>query len=167
MHHRLHFLPGFLLGLTLLAMAVMALPSGSAAMAYAQQLPPRPTLTPTSIPATATPTATAIFMPTATATAVPVEQPVQIRLVVDAEYKGAWSLVQWQGGDGVWHDVSGWLGQIENGQVQWRVLPKDYDSGPFRWIVLDQPGGEILAASASFRLPNAEKPLLEIPVDER
>jgi hypothetical protein len=161
MNHRLHFLPGLLMALVLLGLAWMALPSRPASTAYAQ-LPPRPTLTPTPIPATATPTATAIVMPSVTPTAVVVEQPARIRLVVDAQYDGAWSLVQWQGGQGDWHDVGGWLGEIENGQVQWRVLPKDYDTGPFRWIVLDQPGGKVLAVSASFTLPNAEKPLMVV-----
>jgi hypothetical protein len=159
MNHRLHVLPGLLLALVLLGLAWMALPLRPASTAYAQ-LPPRPTLTPTPVPATATPTA----LPLVTPTAVPVEHPVRIRLLVDAGYEGAWSLVQWQDGQGDWHDVSGWLGEIENGQVQWRVLPKDYNTGPFRWIVLDQPGGEILAISASFTLPNPSDPLTAVTV---
>lgn len=165
MNYRPHLLPGLLLALVLLGLAWIGLPARQASTVHAQ-LPPRPTLTPTPSPATATPTATVTVAPSTTPTTAPIEQAVRIRLVVDAQYEGAWSLVQWQGEDGAWHDVSGWLGQIEAGQIQWRVLPKDYDTGPFRWIVLDQPSGEIQAVSASFTLPNVEKPLTVVTVGE-
>lgn len=112
------------------------------------QLPPRPTLTPT---------------PTGSDTA----EPVRIRLLAGPDYANTWVLVQWQGGLGDWNDVDGWLGQIEtlaDGQLgkRWRVLPKDYDTGPFRWVILDAPGGAILAASAPFYLPNPSAPLGEV-----
>lgn len=123
------------------------------------QLPPRPTLTP--LPPTATPVPPATPVPSPTA--IPVSQPVRIRLVVeDSTYRDAWSLVQWVDGAGNWHNVTGWLGQIVGGEVQWRVLPKDYDTGPFRWVILDAPDGAIVAASKPFTLPNPGAPLLVI-----
>ncbi len=67
-------------------------------------------------------------------------------------------------GAGNWHDVTGWLGQMAGGEVQWRVLPKDYDTGPFRWVILDAPDGTVLAVSKPFDLPNSSAPLLLIDV---
>ncbi len=120
------------------------------------QLPPRPTLTPTPSP---TPLSTPL------ATARPVDNPVRIRLAVPA-YEGAWSLVQWQDSAGGWHDVDGWQGEIEAGQKQWRVSPKDFDTGPFRWLVMDQPNGEILAISDPFLLPTRAEPLRVITLGD-
>ena len=73
-----------------------------------------------------------------------------------AAYEDAWTVVQWQGADGVWHDVEGWQGHVRNGWICWRVAPKDWGTGPFRWQVYDQAGGALLAKTASFTLPNGE-----------
>ncbi len=126
------------------------------------QLPPRPTLAPTATPQP--PTATPIVPATpGSPTAIPASQPVRIRLIVEnPAYRDAWSLVQWLDGVGNWHDVNGWLGQMAGGEVQWHVLPQDYDTGPFRWVILDAPDGAVLAASKPFDLPNSGVPLLLI-----
>ncbi|MEZ4637109.1 MAG: hypothetical protein R2856_19515 [Caldilineaceae bacterium] len=105
------------------------------------QLPPRPTVaatdTPTAAPA---PTETAVIpntptpVPSVAVTAMPVTAtatvaenrdltPVRIRLSAGTLHNGAWSVVQWQGTDGLWHDVQGWQGTIEGGFKQWRVAP--------------------------------------------
>lgn len=79
------------------------------------------------------------------------------RILLDAgsAFEGAWTVVQWQGGDGVWHDVEGWRGHVRHGQVRWRVAEKDFGTGPFRWMIYDEAGGAMLAASSSFTLPTA------------
>lgn len=110
----------------------------------AAALPPRPTLTPSvqSLP----------------------ESLARIVLYAGPGYEGAWTLVQWQGGDGVWHDVTGWQGRVTNGQVRWRVAEKDFNTGPFRWVVYDKMGGKAQAVSASFRLPASDNQTLTIEV---
>jgi hypothetical protein len=66
-----------------------------------------------------------------------------------------WSVVQWQDENGDWHNVDGWQGNIDNdGTKRWWVAQKDFGSGPFRWVVLAAPNGQMLANSASFRLPS-------------
>lgn len=66
---------------------------------------------------------------------------------------GAWSVVQWQAANGDWHTVEGWQGRLNNGTRRWWVHPKDFDTGPFRWVVFDAPDGVMVAVSDSFRLP--------------
>lgn len=95
----------------------------------APDLPPRPTLTPTP------------------------ENLTRILLVGGAAYEGGWTIVQWQDKQGNWHDVDGWQGHVRNGWIRWRVAPKDWGTGPFRWLVYDQKGGTLLAATTSFTLP--------------
>lgn len=103
----------------------------------APDLPPRPTLTPTA---------------TATATPIPASL-ARILLVAGSAYEGAWTVVQWQDELGMWHDVEGWQGQVNNGWIRWRVAQKDWGTGPFRWQVYDKAGGTLLASTASFALP--------------
>jgi len=80
------------------------------------------------------------------------------RIVLEAgiAHEDAWTVVQWQGGDGVWHDVEGWRGQLVNGQVRWRVAEKDFGTGPFRWVIYDESGGEAQSVGGSFSLPTSE-----------
>ncbi len=68
---------------------------------------------------------------------------------------GAWTVVQWQGGTGHWHDVEGWRGQAQNGTIVWTVEEKDFGSGPFRWVVYQPQMGRIIDASYPFYLPHA------------
>lgn len=138
-----------------LGIGLLMVVEGFAAPGVHAQLPPRPTLTPTPTP-----------LATPSATPRPMDTPVRIRLVVEPAYEGAWSLVQWQDSSGGWHAVTGWQGQISAGQKQWRVLPKDFDTGPFRWIVLDQPNGEILATSQPFTMPSRNQPLRMVTVEK-
>jgi len=116
-------------------------------------LPPRPTLTPIPLPPTALP-------PTALA------QPTLATIVLSAgpAYDGGWSVVQWQGGDGAWHDVTGWRGQVRIGQMRWRVAPKDFNTGPFRWLVYDDETGEALGVSPPFTLPSSSNYLVTVEV---
>ena len=66
----------------------------------------------------------------------------------------AWTVVQWQDGLGGWHDVDGWRGDLDAGQQKvWWVLGKDFNTGPFRWVVYDQRDGKVWAISEPFTLP--------------
>lgn len=125
----------------------------------ATKLPPRPT------PAvTLTPTPTPLPLPARRETTVR-EPLAHIRLAVTPAAAGLWAVVQWQGGDGVWHDVAGWQGVLpENGQ-RWAVEQRNFGEGPFRWVVYDRPGGKELASSAPFDLPaqDGEELSIEIP----
>ncbi|MGB5050933.1 MAG: hypothetical protein WBO46_18450 [Caldilineaceae bacterium] len=103
---------------------------GPSEVRAAPNLPPRPTLTPT------------------------VENLARILLVAGPAYEGAWTVVQWQDKPGKWHDVEGWQGHVRNGWIRWRVAPKDWQTGPFRWLLYDQAGGTLLASTPSFTLPN-------------
>ncbi len=68
---------------------------------------------------------------------------------------GAWTVVQWRGGTGHWHDVEGWRGQAQNGTIAWTVEEKDFGSGPFRWVVYQPQTGRTIGASNPFYLPGA------------
>jgi len=128
---------GLFFPLLLIAIACIYLPAVSSA---APALPPRPTLIPTP------------------------ENRARILLDTGAVYENAWTVVQWQGGDGVWHDVEGWQGHVRNGQVRWRVAPKDFSTGPFRWVVYSEADGVMLALSGSFTLPDSRTHTVTIRV---
>ena len=70
---------------------------------------------------------------------------------------GAWTVVQWQGGMGQWHEVEGWRGQAQDGTIAWAVEEKDFGSGPFRWVVYHPQAGRIVGASYPFYLPHANQ----------
>jgi hypothetical protein len=68
-----------------------------------------------------------------------------------AEY---WTMVQWLTGDGNWVDVDGWRGNFDrNGVVAWWVGADLLGEGPFRWLVLESEGGDLLTTSETFDLP--------------
>jgi hypothetical protein len=69
-----------------------------------------------------------------------------------------WTVVQWQDDKGVWRDVDGWQGtldEVQDGQGKkvWWVTKADLGKGPFRWVVTRGPGGAWLVVSESFHLP--------------
>jgi hypothetical protein len=67
---------------------------------------------------------------------------------------GAWSVVQWQDSAGNWHDVEGWRGSLpENGIQRWVVEAKDFNTGPFRWVVRQGQSGSTAGMSNPFNLP--------------
>jgi hypothetical protein len=76
-----------------------------------------------------------------------------IELQAENAPAGAWSVVQWQDSNADWQNVEGWRGKLDNGTRRWWVHPKDFDTGPFRWVVYESPGGRLLATSESFSLP--------------
>ncbi len=118
-------------------------------------LPPRPT------PAV-TPTPTATPRPRS-----PQPEPEllsHIRLAVTPAQSGLWTVVEWQGGDGVWHVVTGWQGMTEAGRKRWAVEARHWGEAPFRWVVYAAPGGAPLAVSAPFTLPASPNQELLIPL---
>lgn len=114
-------------------------PSGPNTVQAAPNLPPRPTLTPT---------------PTPVSPVAPAPNLARILLVAGSDYDDAWTVVQWQDKPGVWHNVEDWQGHVRSGWIRWRVAPKDWNTGPFRWLVYDKAGGTLLASTASFILPS-------------
>jgi len=74
---------------------------------------------------------------------------------------GAWTVVEWGNDEDGWHVVEGWQGELDAAETKtWWVLPKDFDTGPFRWVVYTRRGGVIWGISAAFRLPaSADQPV--------
>jgi hypothetical protein len=78
-----------------------------------------------------------------------------------------WTVVQWQDSAGSWHDIEGWSGALDEGdQKVWWVAPKDFGTGPFRWLVYPGQGGKLLAQSELFYLPHSagETVRIEVPL---
>jgi hypothetical protein len=79
-----------------------------------------------------------------------------------------WTEVEWQDFNGDWHLVDGWRGTIEVYQPQqWWVGAEHLGEKAFRWLVYDQEGGELLATSNSFDLPegNRQKVIVTVTLD--
>jgi hypothetical protein len=82
----------------------------------------------------------------------------------------AWTVVQWQDGLGVWHDVDGWRGDLDDGdgdQKLWAVLGKNFGQGPFRWVVYEKRDGKEWGVSASFFLPRFPGDKVEVSVTKK
>lgn len=73
---------------------------------------------------------------------------------------GLWSVVQWQDAKGNWHDVEGWRGTVSNGKTIWWVEQDNWGNELFRWVVLQEQGGETRGISQPFALPNSGKTLV-------
>jgi hypothetical protein len=108
-----------------------------------QALPPRPTpvltMTPTSLPLPDT------------------RQGGLIELRVQPAQSSVWTIIQWQGANGQWHDVDGWQGTLTGDRQLWWVAPADLGKGPFRWQVYQSRGGKLLAESKPFSLPGLNR----------
>jgi len=88
-----------------------------------------------------------------------------IELQVQSAPSGVWTMVQWQNSAGIWHDVKGWRGTLdEAGKRVWWVAWTDFGKGPFRWAVYQSPDGDLLAESESFYLPNSAGETITIKV---
>jgi len=96
-----------------------------------------------------------------------------IRLLVAPEVVGdaapsvMWTVVQWEDEAGVWHDVGGWCGHLDDpraGAKTWWVSAADYGRGPFRWAILRGEDGPMLATSAPFDLPSGAGRVLDVGV---
>ena len=133
----------------LLLVASATLPT----LATVSALPPRPNPSPTPI-----------VEPSASAPGALIKLNVQ-----PAAQPALWTVVQWQDRLGGWHDVEGWRGTIEDvsngvGKKVWWVARANFDTGPFRWVIYQSPGGKLLTASEAFRLPRYEDTMVVIEV---
>jgi hypothetical protein len=89
-------------------------------------------------------------------------------------WQGLWTIVQWQDPRGIWHDVEGWKGTLdevkvsESGDVTgyktWWVSGEHMGKGPFRWRVYQGEGGWLLATSETFDLPSFNRATLMVEV---
>lgn len=74
-------------------------------------------------------------------------------------WQDLWTMVQWQDGNGAWHDVEGWQGTLDEvegslGWKTWWLAPDIFGRGPFRWVVYEQQDGPVMVISESFHLPD-------------
>ena len=76
---------------------------------------------------------------------------------------GAWIVVQWQDSAGGWHDVEGWRGSVANSS-RWWVHPKDFGTGPFRWVVMQSVDGAVVGTSEPFRLPGEANQVVQVEI---
>ncbi len=78
---------------------------------------------------------------------------------------GLWTGVQWQNAEGGWHDTEGWQGAFNLDQrVLWYVGEEHLGDGPFRWLVYENEGSNLLAVSQPFALPSHGGEVLRIEV---
>ena len=85
-------------------------------------------------------------------------------LSTDPNRSDLWSVVQWQGAAGNWHDVAGWRGVVDKGRTIWWVEQKDFGKGPFRWVIQQGEDGPVVATSALFTLPSQPQQALVVEV---
>jgi hypothetical protein len=86
-------------------------------------------------------------------------------------------MVQWRDPLGTWYEVEGWRGGLDGvvidedgivvGEKAWWVAEPDLGTGPFRWMVYHGEGGELLAASEPFDLPESRdvSTMVEVSLD--
>jgi hypothetical protein len=76
-------------------------------------------------------------------------------------WQDVWLEVEWTDGE-TWFSVDGWKGNLDSidqedgvwvGQKAWWVAKDDLGTGPFRWLVFDHEGGNLLVTSDEFNLP--------------
>ncbi len=92
-----------------------------------------------------------------------------IGLRVQSAQADLWTVVQWQDRSGVWHDVEGWQGTLDEivngeGNKVWWVGKADMSTGPFRWLVYQNRKGKLLVKSESFYLPHATSETVQVEV---
>ena len=78
---------------------------------------------------------------------------------VPVDWTELWTVVEWQDGEDGWHAVEDWQGMVDEvqdelGHKSWWVAPEDILSGPYRWVVYDRNGGELLGVSDPFNTPD-------------
>ncbi len=158
-----------LFALTLAALTLMLLLSFIAPPQPAQaDLPPRPT----EIPDTPEPEASVKPPPGSLIRlhgAFPSDWPWE-----EIAWQIAWTGVQWQDAHGAWHDVEGWQGGFDEVRVNtdgavtaektWWLGEDHQGTGPFRWQVAEGRGGDVLAATEPFNLPEVDGQLKTIEV---
>ena len=125
------------------ALILLALPATIGAAGVADLPPRQPTATPA-------PTVAPTSAPTAPDKGI---AGAHIDLTAPDAPPWAWAVVQWQDGNGAWHDVDGWRARLSDGYQEWWLDRNSYGAGPFRWCVLDSAMGPVLGASEPFYMP--------------
>jgi len=138
-----------------------------AAAAPPPPLPPIPTVTLTPAPKPTSPPPTGSF----------IELHVQFPRTWpwdEAHWQELWTVVQWQDDEGLWRNVEGWQGTLDDvaagegggvvGYKTWWVARADSGKGPFRWVIYKSRGGAALATSESFYLPDAAGETVKVEV---
>ncbi|MDA0244171.1 MAG: hypothetical protein OT477_12200 [Chloroflexi bacterium] len=150
------------LALPLLGLLSLWLVAAVFAQPIPDELPERPTLTPT---ATLLPINTPA--PTPVATTIPSAEGGLIILDASsapiplAQNK---TIVQWQNEAGDWFDVTGWQGELnQQKQVVWWVAPQHLGQSPFRWLIFRE-NNQVLT-SPSFTLPTSGGQIIRLQVD--
>lgn len=144
-------------GAMVILLGVAMLPSLS--LAAPEALPIRPT--PFSATATPSPTPTPVEYKRAASESTGAF----IKLAVQPAIPGLWTAVQWQGATGAWYLVEGWQGPLErDGTRSWWVPGTLFGDGPFRWVIYDKPGGEVIEVSAPFYLPRIANRAIKVDV---
>lgn len=119
------------------------------ATVYAAQLPPLPPM----------PTEEAAAPPKAPPQGAHIELHVPFPESLSYPWQELWTVVQWQDGEGHWHNVEGWQGNldgIENdeGVKRWWVDEANLGEKGFRWVVYRSAGGPVLIISNEFHMPD-------------
>jgi hypothetical protein len=83
-----------------------------------------------------------------------------------------WTEIQWQDAWGEWHDVEGWQAPFDQiregvGIKRWAVFPRDLRTGPFRWLAFQRAGGEVVAISQPFNLPQFQGDAVRVATSVR
>lgn len=88
-----------------------------------------------------------------------------IELQAETLRSGLWTRIQWQDAFSDWHDIEGWQGTFnENRRVLWYVGEEHLGEGPFRWLVYESRGGNVLAVSQPFSLPSRGGEVMRLEV---
>jgi len=88
-----------------------------------------------------------------------------IELQVHGAPAGTWAVVQWSSAAN-WDDVDGWRGRLDQaGRQVWWVSPKDFGTGPLRWLVTEGPDGQELGASEPFTLPDTVSQITRVELN--
>ena len=76
------------------------------------------------------------------------------------------TVVEWQDAWGMWHDVTGWQGGLDDatigetgtvvGKKVWWVASADLGRGPFRWLVFRGDEDQAAAVTDPFDLPSSD-----------
>ncbi len=85
-----------------------------------------------------------------------------LELFVSPTPVGVEGVVQWQDVNGNWNDVGGWKRNLQNGYERWTVEAKDFNTGPFRWVVRNSQSEVVVGPSESFNLPAGANETLQV-----
>ncbi len=136
------------------------LPSLSLAAPSALPIRPTPfsaTATPTSLPPTPT--------PFEYKRAVSESAGAFIKVRVQPAWPGLWTAVQWWDASETWHTIEGWQGTLDDdGTKTWWLPGTLFGHGPFRWLVYDKLGGDIIGTSEPFYLPHATNRVITVQI---